>query len=489
MSFFEALDQFFVGRIAFPATNYFLNRKHILGRYRRLLRSEHDSIEALRELQLERLRAILQHAYRCNPFYTKRFMEIGLVPNDLKTLEDIRRIPPLDRQDIIDHRLDMVDFRYRHSVSDADKTSTQSGLPISFANFRRHRLIRRISSGSTGAPTIFYEDGSTTALNWVHELRLKQWYGLAPGVKEARMSATSTEYAARSKRPSAREWLWNQAILPGYFLSDREFALSLEKIREFRPRVLWGPTPALAGLAGYIQRENKDITGCRPDLVISRAAPLYAHEKSLLSEVFGCPVTNIYGTRELGHVGMNCPHGALHINQENYLVEIEDSGRNERNAGPGNILVTPLFESPMPFIRYRIGDLAEMGAQDCPCGRSLPVIRKILGRIGDVFKTTDGRLIEPNFWCIPFEMGRLSRDIERFQVIYKRNDCIRFRIVPRRSYSAETEADMRRFVDENLTSAMQVEFEYVPEIKPQPSGKFRFVVNEIDQQEEQPAHV
>jgi phenylacetate-CoA ligase len=303
------------------------------------------------------------------------------------------------------------------------------------------------------------------------------------------MSATSTEYAARNKRSNAREFLWNQAILPGYFLSDHEYELCLQKIRKFRPRVLWGPTPALTGLAQYLLRENEDISCCRPDLVISRAAPLYAHEKRLLTEVFGCPVTNIYGTRELGHVAMNCPHGSIHVNQENYLVEVEGSGIGEKRAGPGNILVTPLFDTPMPFIRYRIGDIAEMGADHCPCGRSLAVLNKIMGRAGEVFNTKDGRLIEPNFWCIAFEGGRLSRDVEKFQVVYRRNDCIRFRIIPKRSYSTETEAELRNFMEENFLSGMEIEFEYVADIKPQPSGKFLFVVNEIEQQEEQPAHV
>jgi phenylacetate-CoA ligase len=326
-------------------------------------------------------------------------------------------------------------------------------------------------------------------MNWVHELRLKQWFGLPPGVKEARLSALSSEYWDQSQRSSAREWLWNQMILPGYFLSDREYAHTLQKIRKFRPRVLWGPTQALTGLARYVQRENEDISSCRPDLIISRAAPLYPHEKALLTVVFGCPVTNMYGTREVGHVAMNCPHGSVHVNQENYFVEIEGSGSSEGHAGPGRILITPLFEMPMPFIRYRIGDIVEMGAGDCPCGRSLPVIAKILGRLGDVFTTSDGRLIDPNFWCIAFEVGRLSRDIERFQVVYRRNDCIRLRIVPRRSYSAETEAAFRNFVDTNFMAAIQVEFEYVPEILPQPSGKFLFVVNEIEKQEQQPAHV
>jgi phenylacetate-CoA ligase len=490
MSFVEKMDQFLVGRIAFPVVNYVLNRKDILGRFRKLLLTEHYSKDALRELQFQKLSAVLRHVYRWNPFYTRRFKEIGLVPEDIKTLEDVRHIPPLVRQDVIDHRLDLVDVRYRHSVSTADQSAAQAaGLPISFARFRRHKLVRNCSSGSTGTPTVFYEDGSTAALNWVHELRLKQWYGLAPGAKEARMSAISTEYVDRRKLPSAREWLWNQIILPGYFLSDPEHELSLRKIRKFRPRVLWGPTPALTGLAQYVQRANEDISRCRPDLVISRAAPLYEHEKKLLTEVFGCPVTNIYGSRELGHIAMNCPHGSIHVNQENYLVEIEGVGIDQESAGPGKILITPLFESPMPFLRYRIGDIAELGGNDCSCGRSPLVLKKIMGRIGEVFKTKDGHLIEPNFWCIAFEDGRPSQDVERFQVVYRRDDCIRFRIVRRAGYSAETEADLRHFMEKNFPSNVQFEFEYVSDIKPQPSGKYLFVVNEIEQQEEQLAAV
>jgi phenylacetate-CoA ligase len=296
------------------------------------------------------------------------------------------------------------------------------------------------------------------------------------------------EYAAKRKLPPAREWLWNQMILPGYFLSDREYELCLTKIRKFRPRVLWGPTPALTGLAQYARRAKADLCACRPNVVISRAAALYEHEKNLLMEVFGCPVTNIYGSKEVGHVAMICPNGSMHVNEENYLVEIDTEGMNQESAGPGTgkILITTLFESPMPFLRYQIGDLAELGGRGCPCGRPLITLNKILGRVGDVFRTKEGHLIEPNFWCVAFERGRLSQNVEKFQVVYRRIESIRIRIVRRRGYSAETEADLRRFLAINIPSSIQFEFEYVDDIKPQPSGKYLFVVNEIAQQEPQP---
>jgi phenylacetate-CoA ligase len=485
MNLVERMDQFFVGRITFPAVNYLLNRRDILGRYRKLLVSEHFSTEILRDLQFQKLSAVLRYAHEWCPFYTRRFKEIGLVPGDIKTLEDIRRIPPLVRKDVVNHARDMVDLRYRESIAAADRAS-KTGSPIFFARFRRHRLVRNSSSGSTGTPTVFYDDGSTTALNWVHELRVKHWFGIAPGAKEARMSATSMEYPAVSKRPRAREWLWNQMTLPGYFLSDREYELCLRKIRRYRPCVLWAPTFALTGLAQYARRANEDLSPYHPDLVISRAAPLYEHEKKLLTDVFGCPVTNVYGSREVGHVAMNCPHGSTHVNQENYLVEVESQSLNRGSIEPGRILITPLFESPMPFIRYQIGDLAELGGNDCPCGRSLITLRKILGRVGDVFRTKEGHLIEPNFWCSVFEGGRLSRDVEKYQVIYRRSDLILIRIVRRAGYLAETEAELRHFLTENTPSSLHFEFDYVDDIKPQPSGKYLFVVNEMEQQEARP---
>jgi phenylacetate-CoA ligase len=489
MSLVEDMNQFLVGRITFPAVNYILNRKDILDRYRKLRVTEYYSKDALRELQFQKLSAVLRHAYRWIPFYSWRFKEIGLVPEDIKTLEDFQRIPPLDRQDVLDHRLDLVDVRYRDSALAADRAGQKPGLPISFANLRRHKLIRNTSTGSTGTPTVFYEDGSTTALSWVHEQRLKQWYGLAPGAKEARMKGISTLHAKGSVLRFAREHLWNQLILPGVFLSDQDYEFSLQKVRKFRPRILWGATPALTGLARYAQRTNQDVSRNHPDLVISWAAPLYEDERKLLAEVFGCPATNIYGTREVGHVAMNCPHGSIHVNQENYLVEIEGVGIDEKSVEPGKILITPLNESPMPFLRYRIGDLAEMGGNDCSCGRSLAVIKKIAGRVGEIFKTKDGRLIEPTFWCLAFMDGRQSRDIERFQVVYRRNGSIRFRIVPGGTYSAQTEAGLRHFIERNFPSGMELEFEYVSEIMPQPSGKYVIVVNETEQPEEQLAHV
>lgn len=485
MNLLEKVDEFLVGQVAFPATNYFLNRKGILGQYRKFLRTEHLPQEALRDLQFRKLSAAIRHAYEYCPFYRKRFQGAGITPQDIRSLEDFRRIPPLDRREVIENRLDLVDTRYKDAALAADRAPHMPAPSLSPAAFRAQRLVRNHTSGSSGTPTIFYEDGSTSALNWVHEQRLKSWYGIAPGAKEARLKLNTRHYHAPGFRASLREHLWNQIMLPGYFLSDAEHAFSLQRIKEFRPRVLWGPTSALTGLANYILRSNLGIAPCRPKLVISWAAPLYEHEKKLLAEVFQSPVTNIYGTREVGHVAMMCPHGSMHVNQESCLVEIEPAGEGSR-SGRGNILVTPLSSSPMPFLRYRLGDLVDLGdsaESKCSCGRSLTVIKEILGRTGEVFHAEDGHAILPNFWSYLVAGGRANRDIERYQIVYRRPDLIRIRIVPRPGYSPETEAELRRFLDEHFSRDMQFEFEYVREIAPHSSGKTPFVVDEVPQTE------
>ena len=477
MSFLERAEELLVGRATFPLTNYLLNRRGILSRYDELRRSEWYQPEQLRELQLRKLKQLIAYAYEQVPFYTERFRAIGMLPGDIRSLEDLRKVPPLSRQEVIDRRSDLVDRRLSDSLAAADGSSRGPGEPIPFAPFRRHKLVRNTSSGSTGAPTVFYEDGSQTALNWVHELRLKSWFGNLPGAREARMVRLSTEYLPKSRTLRLRNRLWNQLILPGVNLTDQDYAVSVEKLRMFRPKTLWGFTSAVAGLADYIRRTGIDPSPWGIRLVVGWAAPVYDHERRLLETVFACPVSNIYGAREVGHVAGQCPAGSYHINQEHLLVERdEDAGATEGREA-GEVLVTTLGISPMPFIRYRMGDIGTIAPSSCSCGRTLPVLQEFVGRTGEIFRTRDGRMISPNFWCRTFMNVKLAGAIKRFQVIYLSDHSMQIKIVKDGLFSSETEQVLTGHLKRNFPQDMEFSFEYVPEIPPQVSGKYQMVVN------------
>lgn len=479
MTFLEKAEEQLVGRITFPLTNYLLNRRNIIPQYRNLVRSELYDAERLRDLQLAKLRSLIRYAYERVPFYRKRFRSIGLVPEDVVSLDVLKEVPPLTRREVIDHRYEMIDSTVSGSVGFADRSSRGPGEPIPFAPFRRHKLVRNTSSGSTGSPTVFYEDGSRTALNWVLEMRIKSWFGVPPGAREARMVRLSSDYLPKSSVIRLRNRLWNQLIIPGVNLTDTDYAVCVDKIREFKPRDLWGFTSALAGLAEYLQRNSIDPSSWGIKLVTGWAAPVYEHERRILEEVFSCSVSNIYSAREVGHIAGQCPHGSYHINQEHSLVERDEDASAGTDREAGELLVTTLDVSPMPFIRYRMGDLGRVEESACGCGRSLQVLKDLLGRTGEVYRTRDGRMISPNFWCRTFMNVNLSGAVKRFQVVYVRDDHMRIKIVKSSSYTDATETMLRDHLQKNFPRDMTFEFSYVPEISPQLSGKYQMVVNEM----------
>ena len=468
--------EYIVGNFLFPVTNYLFNRRNVLGKYRKLCETERYPESALREMQLERLKRVVEFTFRYVPYYKSLYKRIGLVPEDIHSLEDIRMIPSLSRAEVIEHHKEMVDSRVQASIPLAEQAARGPGEPIPFAVFKKHRLVRNTSSGSTGSPTTFYEDGSRTALNWAYELRLKNWYSIGPGEKEARMAQLSTKYSPGSRSLALRQVIWNQMILPGTNLAEKEYEFSLGRILRFKPATLWGYTSALAGLADYIRQNGLKLAPDTIRLVISWAAPLYDHERRLLEEVFHCPVTNIYGAREVGHIAALCPANSFHINQENLFVESEKSGNG--TAEVDELLVTNLDISPMPFLRYRMGDTGRVERSTCGCGRSLEVIKDLLGRTGEIFISKDGRMISPNFWCRIFMSDRHAGRILRFQVIYTREKNLRIIIVKGKGYSDETGNYIRESILENFPGDTRCVIEYVDDIPSQVSGKYQMVVNE-----------
>jgi phenylacetate-CoA ligase len=478
MTPFEHVPDSLRRRLLFPTVSYLFNRKHVMRHYRELIQTERSPQESIEELQLKKLQDLLRFSNRHIPYYRKKFKEIGLDPSDIKSLADIKQFPLLSRQEVIDVHKEMVDSRLRASVDEAERRGGEPGIPLPFAVLRRHQLVRNTSSGSTGTPTVFYEDGSRTAWNWAHEFRLKRWFGIEPLAREARMVRLSTLYTEKDKIIRKRQWLWGQLIIPGMNLSDSDYSVCVRKILEFKPESLWGYTPALAGLAKYLKDSGGNFGDYKPKLAIGWASPLYEHEEKIVTEVLKCPITNIYGSREVGHVAAKCPHRSFHINQETHLVEIEKEAGSPEGNDVGEIVVTTLDRSPMPFIRYRMGDLGSVEKSQCACGRSLQVLSNLLGRTGEVFITKDGRMISPNFWCRTFMSGKVSGAVRRFQVIYTTTRDLKIRIEKDKAYTGETDRYIQEMVSKNFSADTKFKIEFVPRIEPNISGKYQMVVTE-----------
>ena len=466
-SFHERL----AGSVLFPASQYLYNRRKITAEFRGSRDTELLPVEGLASLQMQRLRAVLEKADRFVPFYRKRFKQAGVKVEDFRTFEDLRAIPPLSRNDLIEAKNDLVDCRYRSTLNAFNTDAGKPGEPKLFSRFSQYPLVKNTSSGSTGTPTVFYENGSVSAISWANELRVKRWFGLRPGVREARLVRVSPDFVKNSRSNVIRKLLWNQMILPGVNLTDMHYADIDEALQLFKPTTIWGFTSAAAGLSRWIKEHGQLPFGEGPRLVITWAAPLYEHERELINEAFECPITNIYGMREVGHIGALCPANSMHVFQESHFLETDINGE---------LLVTFLRQTPMPFIRYRTGDIGELAVCKCSCGRTLQIIKEFHGRTGEVFKTEDGRMFSPNFWCRTFMNARLAETVKRFQIVYTQNNTIKIRMILPETNRPNAETLLREIVSKNFGIKTGLQFDYPGEIAPQISGKYQMVINETN---------
>jgi phenylacetate-CoA ligase len=459
-------------------TNFLLNRRNISSTYKSLMKTQWLSKDEILAHQLSKMKEVVDYTSKNVPFYQKRFNSIGLKPGDIKDFSDFKKIPTLSRQDIIDNHREMLDIKFLDSLEKINPEKQVAGRPKSFSLFRKHRLIMNTSSGSTGAPTVFYEDGTQTGLNWANELRIKSWYGVEPGSKEVRFLRSSSEELSKSLIASFRKSFWDQMLLPGVNLIDEDHKRSYERIRDFKPKVLWGFTSAISELAKYMLDNNLEIGDARPEVAITWAAPLYDFEDQRIATAFKCKVTNIYGTREVGHIAARCPSGSFHINQELLYVETNDDDKGI-DEDAKEILCTTLVRVPMPFIRFETGDVGELSNDDCKCGRPLKVLKKLDGRTGEIIFDKDGKMIAPNVWCRFFMEGKLASRINRFQIRYMKNKDIEIKIEKGKNYSQETHDLIVNKFYSLFSSENKLTVTYENKIEPMKSGKYKMIVNEL----------
>jgi phenylacetate-coenzyme A ligase PaaK-like adenylate-forming protein len=458
-------------------SNFLLNRRNISSTYRSLMKTQWYSQDELLSLQFKKLQDVLSHSYEFIPFYKKRFDDLGMRPGDIKNFDDYKKIPSLKRQEIIDHHVDMLDVHFLESLKKINPDKQAPGKPRGLSFFSRHKLIMNTSSGSTGAPTVFYEDGTQTGLNWANELRIKSWFGADPGSKEVRFLRASREELSKNLIATFRRHVWSQLLLPGVNLREEDHARSYERIMEFKPKILWGFTSAISELAQYMIDHNLDIGNAAPNVAITWAAPLYDFEEKRIETAFKCKVTNIYGTREVGHIATRCPEGSMHINQESLYVE----NKEEESESGKEILCTSLVNVPMPFIKFETGDIGEMVEQKCSCGRHLKVINNLLGRTGEVIFDKDGKMIAPNVWCRFFMEGKLASRINRFQIHYMKNKDIEMKIEKGKNFNDETNELIKNKFYSQFSNDNMLIINYVDKIEPTKSGKYKMIINDLSE--------
>lgn len=422
-------------------------------RYLKWLRgTERWSADRIHTHQDENLRRIVRWAYETVPFYRKWYDDHGVHPDAIRAQDDLQRLPILTKQTVREHRHEMI-----------------------AAPHRGKRLVRLLTSGTTGTALEVLMTREARAYQWAVWWRHRARFGIHPGDKYLSFGARTVVPASQSKPPFwRRNRVGKQTYLSTYHLTPQFMPGIVDWLNRESFDFYSGYPSAMYVLANFMI-EN-DLTFKRPPrYVITGADALLPTVETAIRKAFGAPVTEQYGMAEFAGNMAKCENGKFHLDFECCCVEslplkgLDVPGQDQRR-----LLFTGWGNPVMPFIRYDVGDYGRPTKNGCSCGRESECFEAIEGRTEDYVRTPDGRMAIGMNQVFEYAPG--AREIQIYQ---ERVDAIEVRIVPGTAYGADDEAALRRELRRRLGDAIQFDFVLVDEIPRTAAGKFRAVVSTL----------
>jgi phenylacetate-CoA ligase len=199
--------------------------------------------------------------------------------------------------------------------------------------------------------------------------------------------------------------------------------------------------------------------------------------RELCRAAWGVPLVDAYSCEEAGYLALQCPgREHYHVQSEAACVEVLDERGAPCPPGAiGRVVVTPLHNFAMPLLRYEIGDYAEVG-EPCPCGRGLPVLRRILGRVRNMLVTAGGERFWPTFGQrAVFDVAPVLQQ----QFVQTAYDTVEARLVTAAPLGEAQERAIRERLLARLPAGFRVVLAYRRELPRSAGGKFEDFVCEV----------
>jgi phenylacetate-CoA ligase len=424
------------------------------GRLRQWLnRSQWLSLAEIQNLQDERLRWLVTHAYANVPFYRQTFEARRLQPHDVKSAADLWKLPVLTKADVRRHYAE-----------------------LQARNVPDRRTLLAHTGGTTGVPLRLRLDRTQYALDHALTDRQWEWAGWRPGQRVVFLRGFTLIPPSQTRAPFwRRDWVYGRIYLSGFHLSREHLPTYIAQLQEWSPCYIAGYPSALSTLARYA-RQHQLVIPMRA--VFTSSETLTPLDRSVIESVFACKVWDRYGAGERLVTFSECPDGQLHQCAEFGIAEVDVDGRQARPGEQGRLLCTGLWNSAMPLIRYDSEDVVAVPTQSsvCTCNRGLPLIGPVEGRRDDVLVTSEGRL-----------MPRAGLDqiyeyidtIDRCQLVQERRGEIVVKVIPRPGFTAAQESELVRQLRRRIGYGTAVQVMLVNNIPPSASGKIRFIVSRL----------
>lgn len=397
----------------------------------------------LEDIQNSKLRLLIQHAYQNVPFYREVFKKRNLRPDDIKMVKDLPKLPVIRKSDIKHRQEDFIARNY--DVNRCRKTHT---------------------SGSTGIPLTLYTDPRGESYNKAVNMRALFENGMTAADRIMEITHPENIFSPTWLQ---RVGIFKKKRLSVYDLPEK----NVRKFSEYAPDIFIGYPSILKMMADYIMQNNIKIIS--PKKIFTSAEMLFDNAREKIVTTFGCDVIDLYGCTEFRRLAWECSkREGYHTDIDYAVVEIIKSAGLE--AVDGSIVVTGLHNYAMPLIRYENGDAAHVSPRMCSCGRGLPLLEKIKGRLDDMIILPSGRVISPR----SINVLDYIEGINQYRIIQEKKDFFVVQVEKNKHFSKKTRQEIEEQICKGcMHEQVTISIEEVEKIPQDTSGKIRAVISKI----------
>lgn len=386
----------------------------------------------LQELENENLRKLLFYAVNNVKYYQSLNIDI----DPLNPIACLKSFPIL----------------YKHNIKGNEKN-------FLFGN--REDLIVEKSSGSSGIQGMVYLSKKEASATQAMQTLLWEWSGYRFGEPLLQLGMTTK----RSLVKRVKDFLLRTDYQQAFNINGSEINQALNRTKS-GISYFGGYASGLYTYSMLAENPPKFRS------VISWGDKMFDHYRKSIESAFGCKVYDTYGCTEGLVIAGQCSEGNYHVLSPHVKLELLDAKGQEVDVGePGFVVVTRLDGFSMPLIRYYLGDLAirEDPTKKCKCGRSLPLIRKIIGRDTDIVKTKSGKMLIVHFFTAILEHFPC---IKQFRIVQENLEGFRLEYIPEEQLFENGVLDeIRRTMTQKIEEPIFIDFVKVDAILPTSSGK------------------
>ncbi|MCH3881957.1 MULTISPECIES: phenylacetate--CoA ligase family protein [Tenacibaculum] len=357
-----------------------------------LKNSEKWTIKELEIYQFQKLKELVEIAYNHSDYYKAIFDKNNLKTNDIATLEDIVKIPILEKDELLKLNKEI------------------------HTNKRFKKRFKAITSGSTGKSLSFYREESADSFNRASVMRGYSWYNVKPWDKNGYFWGFNFSFKDKIKT-TFKDYLQNRFRIFNY--QKETFNTFVKKLD--KASYIHGYSSAIYHTAKLINQKNiPKPSGIK--MVKGTSEKIFDSYQTEIKKAFGVKMISEYGATESGIIAFECKYGNMHVNMEGVLVEEVEN----------ELIITNLQMHSFPVIRYKLGDYIRLASREkeCNCGMQHQILDEVTGRIGSdvygkenvypsftfyyIFKNLDKKeKIQLNYQVIQKEKGKLTFKVEQ----------------------------------------------------------------------------